>query len=84
MRRDIWELTEYASSLGFGVVYATNGLLIDRHTDRRMRRSGVLGAAISLDSTKPSKYDAFRGVPGAWRELLGVRGMSLKRGCIYK
>ena len=72
VRRDIWTLTEHAASLGYGIVFATNGILIDRPTARRMEKLGVLGAAISLDSVKPEKHDAFRGVPGAWKGA--VRG----------
>ncbi|WP_460126201.1 radical SAM protein [Stetteria hydrogenophila] len=73
VRRDFYQLSEYASSLGFSVVVATNGYFIDGKAARRMARSGVIGAAISLDSVKPEKHDAFRGVPGAWRAA--VRAM---------
>ncbi len=73
VRSDIYKLSEYASSLGFNVVVATNGYFIDRATARRMARSGAIGAAISLDSVNPEKHDSFRGVRGAWKAA--VRAM---------
>lgn len=70
VRPDIFQLTERARDLGFSVIYATNGVLIDDSVARRMERAGVTGAAISLDSLSPGRHDWFRGVPGAWRRAL--------------
>ena len=73
VRRDIFELTSYASSLGFPVVYATNATLVTRDIARKMSRHGVVGAAVSLDSLRPAVHDRFRGVKGSWERA--VRGM---------
>lgn len=70
VRKDIFLLTQHASDLGFNVVYATNGVLITDEVARRMEQSGVIGAAISLDSLSPGRHDWFRGVPGAWRAAI--------------
>lgn len=73
VRRDIFELTRHASDLGYPVIYATNATLIDRLTAKRMNRSGVVGAAVSLDSLRPAVHDGFRGVGGSWKRA--VEGM---------
>jgi radical SAM protein with 4Fe4S-binding SPASM domain len=82
LRKDIWELTHYARQLGFGIVYATNATLIDEETAARMAKLDVLGAAVSLDSTRPEIHDKIRGVPGAWRKA--VKGIiNLKKQGLY-
>jgi len=76
VRNDIFDLTEYARSLGFNIIYATNGTLINKEVAKRMRKSGVLGAAISIDSVDPKRHDYFRGVPGAWKRAIdGIKNV---------
>ncbi|MHB9301742.1 radical SAM/SPASM domain-containing protein [Thermofilum pendens] len=80
VRKDIWELTRHAVDLGFGVVFATNGVLVSESVAAEMRRLGVLGAAVSLDSSRPLVHDKLRGVPGAWRGAVrGIKNL-LKEG----
>lgn len=66
LRKDIFELAGYAADKRFTVVLGTNGVLLREREARLMRRHGVLGASISLDSTDASKHDRFRHLPGAW------------------
>ena len=76
MRKDIFELTGHARDLGFNIVYATNATLVSRDVAGRMARSGVVGAAVSIDSVHPEKHDRFRGVPGAWRRTIaGIKNI---------
>lgn len=66
LRRDIWEIADYASEKRFSVVLGTNGVLLKEREAKLMRRHGVLGASISLDSTDGKKHDDFRHLPEAW------------------
>jgi len=66
LRRDLFDVAAYAAEKKFTTVFGTNGLLLREPEARRMREHGVLGASISLDSTDPTKHDAFRHLPGAW------------------
>lgn len=66
LRRDLFDLTAYASDKGFTLVLGTNGVLLRERQARLMRRSGIRGASISLDSTDAKKHDTFRHLPGAW------------------
>ena len=66
LRKDIFDLAAYGSERDFTVVLGTNGVLLREKQARLMRRSGVLGASISLDSTHADKHDAFRHQAGAW------------------
>src|SRR5919106_6739741 len=67
LRKDIFDLAAYSADKGFTVVLGTNGVLLRETQARQMRRSGIQGASISLDSSDPQQHDAFRQLPGAWR-----------------
>ncbi|MGH7331521.1 MAG: radical SAM protein, partial [Candidatus Rokuibacteriota bacterium] len=66
LRRDLFEIAAYAAAKRFTTVLGTNGLLLREREAAQMRRHGVLGASISLDSTDRARHDAFRRLPGAW------------------
>lgn len=66
LRRDLFEIAGYAAEKRFTTVLGTNGVLLREREAAEMRRHGVLGASISLDSTDHARHDAFRRLPGAW------------------
>jgi len=70
LRRDIEELAAYASALGLMVVIGSNGLLLTPKRVASLKRAGVAGIGISLDSLIPEKHDAFRGRKGAWAKTM--------------
>ncbi len=67
LRKDLFDIAAYAAEKGFTVVLGTNGVLLRDKQARLMRRHGIQGASISLDSTDPAKHDTFRHLPGAFR-----------------
>ncbi|MBI2472899.1 MAG: radical SAM protein, partial [Planctomycetes bacterium] len=70
LRKDIYDLSSYASQKGMMVVLGTNGNMIDDDIARKLKESGVTGIGISLDSVVPERHDKFRGIPGAWDDTL--------------
>jgi len=70
IRKDIFDLAAYGSDKGFTVVLGTNGVLLREKEARAMRRSGIQGASISLDSTDPKKHDEFRKLPHSFRDAV--------------
>jgi len=81
LRTDLFDLGGYAAEKGFTVVLGTNGFLLKEEQAKAMRRHGIQGASISLDSTDPARHDTFRRLPGAWRgavraaEVLRAEGL---------
>jgi len=74
VRKDVFELAEYARGLGLHVVFSTNGTLIDQQTARRFVELKLAYIGISLDSAVPEIHDKFRGVHGAFeRTMTGFR-----------
>lgn len=77
LRRDIYDIAQYASSQGLWVVMGTNGVLVTDKVAQKMVECGVKGVAISIDSLDPQKHNSFRGGPNAWE--LSVRGLDICR-----
>ena len=73
IRPDLYELGEYAVSLGLRTVVSTNGTLIDAEAARRAKEAGFSYMGISLDGIGATN-DRFRGAAGAFDAALeGMR-----------
>jgi radical SAM protein with 4Fe4S-binding SPASM domain len=77
MRSDLFVLLAYAKALGFTNTMATNATLVDDGVARRLRRHGVVIAAVSLDGFDAETHDMVRGSPGSFEAA--VRGMRALR-----
>lgn len=73
MREDIYELAGYASQIGLRPVLGTNGTLITLDAAKKLKKSGVMGVGISLDSLNPQSHDNFRSYHEGWKKA--VEGM---------
>lgn len=83
LRPEIFELIEYAhKSLKMRVNLITNGTLITADAARKLRKSGLASAQVSLESPDPETHDRLTCVKGSHR--LSVNGMmALKKAGIY-
>ncbi len=70
LRKDIFELIEYASSKGIMPTLGTNATEIDDALALRLRKSGIAGLGISIDSSSAKGHDDFRGIEGAWQKSI--------------
>jgi radical SAM protein with 4Fe4S-binding SPASM domain len=76
VRSDLFELLAYSQALGFTNTMATNATLIDDAVARRLRRCGVVIAAVSLDGFDAATHDFVRGQPGVFEATLrGIRAL---------
>ena len=66
IRRDFFELVEYAVDAGIGVKFSTNGTFIDAARARRLAAMDYLDIQISLDGLDAGTNDAVRGA-GSYR-----------------
>jgi len=69
LREDLFELIEYAKSIGFTVFIATNGTLITKEVAKLLREFDV-GVVIGLDAMNPEIHDRIRGVEGAYDAVI--------------
>jgi radical SAM protein with 4Fe4S-binding SPASM domain len=83
IRKDFYELVEFASDREIRAVVSTNGTLIDRKAAEKMLSAGVQYVGVSIDGT-PETHNEFRGVPKAFeRALQGIKNamqVGLKTG----
>lgn len=69
-RADIFDLARHATSRGLRVALATNGTLINEEIAEKIRDSGIVRVAISLDGADARTHDAFRGISGSFEAAL--------------
>jgi radical SAM protein with 4Fe4S-binding SPASM domain len=76
LRRDFFEIIEFARELKFNVKLKTNAVLVRENDARRLREAGVEQVQVSVYSHKPEIHDAITKLPGSLsRTLEGVRLM---------
>jgi AdoMet-dependent heme synthase len=77
MRRDFFELLEYARARTFSVKLKTNAVLIREKEAARFRSLGVEYVQVSIYSHRPEVHDAITKMPGSLEQ--SIRGMRLLR-----
>jgi AdoMet-dependent heme synthase len=65
MRKDFFEILEYARELKFCVKLKTNAVLIRERQAERIRSLGVQSVQISIYSHRPDVHDAITKIPGS-------------------
>jgi mycofactocin biosynthetic radical S-adenosylmethionine protein MftC len=61
VRKDFWELVDYATEHHVGVKFSTNGITIDATVAQRLAASDYVDVQISLDGATAAVNDAVRG-----------------------
>jgi len=67
LRRDCFEILEYARALRFNVKLKTNAVMIGAKEAVRLRKLGIEQVQISLYSHRPEVHDAITKLPGSLR-----------------
>jgi radical SAM protein with 4Fe4S-binding SPASM domain len=76
LRRDCFEIIEYARGLKFNVKLKTNAVLVGKEEARRLRDAGVEQVQVSVYSHKAEIHDGITKLPGSLaRTLEGIRLM---------
>lgn len=69
MRKDLFDITAYADSLGFKWGLVTNGMLITDKVIEKMQKTHMSTITISLDGMK-NTHETFRHVPGSFDKVI--------------
>ena len=76
LREDIYDIAAYGNSQGLRMVLATNGSFVTEAVAKKLIEAGIQRVSVSLDGPDAGSHDAFRGVPGAFKEALaGIAAM---------
>ena len=69
LRKDLFEIMEYASNLGFNWGMVTNGTLINTTVIENMKRTNMSTISISLDGVGET-HNEFRHLPGSFDKII--------------
>ena len=72
IREDIWDLADYAALKGIKTALSTNGTLITADVARKIEKSGIEYAGISLDGARAETHDRFRNTPGSFNRSVAA------------
>jgi radical SAM protein with 4Fe4S-binding SPASM domain len=83
LRKDIFELMEYAGRLGFSIIFSTNGTLLTPQIARDLVKSGVVNFSISLDGSTQESHERIRRIPGCYNKTLqGIQAAATTGACV--
>jgi radical SAM protein with 4Fe4S-binding SPASM domain len=83
-RDDIFELIEYAGSLGIMLALATNGTLVDEETAAKIKASGIARCSVSLDGATSEMHNKLRKLEGSFEQAIGGIGNLRKAGVPFQ
>jgi len=66
LRKDIFQIIEYANDSGLRVALALSGSKVNQESAEKMKKSGVAHISFSLDGSNSEIHDTFRGIKGAY------------------
>ena len=69
IRKDLFDIMEYAVSLGFKWGVTSNGILIDKKMAKKIEKAKMCTISISIDGLEKT-HEEFRKVPGAFKKIL--------------
>ncbi len=83
LRKDIFELVEYAGKLGFKIVFSTNGILLTPDMAKDLAKLGVANFSISLDGYTSECHEAIRREPGCFQSAInGIKAATESGVCL--
>lgn len=74
LRRDCFEILEYARALRMNVKLKTNAVMIGPKESARIKQLGIEQVQISLYSHRAETHDAITKLPGSWRRTIDAVG----------
>jgi radical SAM protein with 4Fe4S-binding SPASM domain len=83
LRKDIFELVEYAGKLGFRIIFSTNGTLLTPDMANDLAGLGVANFSISLDGYTAACHENIRRKPGCFQNAIeGIRAAAKTGACL--
>lgn len=70
VRKDFWEIAEYAARLHFALTLQTNATLISRETARRLEELNFFAVHVSLLGATAKTHDSITVNPGSFKKVL--------------
>ena len=84
LRPDIVELVRYATAKRLRSVMAPCGLLVTKERLQELKEAGIMACSFSLDGPDAATHDAFRGVAGAFDNVVAAMGVAREIGMPFQ
>ena len=84
LRGDIFDLISYAEKMSVVPAIATNGTLVDDWVAGRLKGSGAVRAAISIDGASAGTHDALRGQEGSFDKAIAGASAFHRAGLAFQ
>jgi radical SAM protein with 4Fe4S-binding SPASM domain len=81
LRKDLFDVMDYANKLGFNWGMVTNGYLISPKIVEQMKKSGMSTIVVSIDGIG-KKHDEFRQTPGSYEKAINAVKLLVKFGFV--
>jgi AdoMet-dependent heme synthase len=83
-RSDLYDLLQYARSLGLRTAVATCGYLIDESSIQRLKQEEILTLSMSLDGASAETHDRFRQQAGAFEAIMRAAEIAKEAGVRFQ
>jgi radical SAM protein with 4Fe4S-binding SPASM domain len=70
VRKDLEAISEHGAQLGLMIVIGSNAALLTERRVISLKKAGVMGIGISVDSLDAQSHDDFRGKLGSWQKTM--------------
>lgn len=84
MRDDILEIVRHATARGLRSVMAPCGMLVTEERMAALKSAGVMACSFSLDGPDAASHDSFRGVQGAYGNVIRAMGIARSVGMPFQ
>ena len=75
LRKDFFELMNYANELGYMWGITTNGTLLTKNVVKKLIDAGMMSVSVSIDGLEKT-HEAFRKIPGQYKNIInGIKYM---------
>jgi len=80
LRKDIFEIIEFAKKNRFSITLFTNGVLLDEEKIRRLRALFITRIEMSIYSTKPGVHDSITRLKNSYSDTIKTAEMMIEMG----
>jgi radical SAM protein with 4Fe4S-binding SPASM domain len=70
VRKDFWELADYAAAKGLKTALSTNGTLITKEVAAKIKACGIEYVGVSLDGAREETHDTIRNQQGSFKKAV--------------
>ena len=84
LREDIFEIASYGNKLGFKMVMAPCGYMINDDSVKKIKNAGITGISLSIDGANAETHDKLRKKEGAFKRVIEAAKCAKENGLDFQ